>query len=77
MSGAGGIDVSLQRRRLAVMLAINLVCVLVAVGSAVGAFVGHIQGLIYLFAAAVFIGFAAHFWLVFGIARGAGPKGSV
>jgi hypothetical protein len=77
MSGAGGMDVAAQRRRLGVMLAINLVCVLVGGVAAVGAFVGHVQGLIYLFAAALVIGFAAHVWLMLGFARSAGPKGSV
>jgi hypothetical protein len=70
-------DVAAQRRRLAVMLAINIVCVLVGGLAALGAFVGHVQGLIYLFAAALVTGFAAHLWLMLGFARGAGPKGSV
>jgi hypothetical protein len=59
------------------MLAINLVCALVAAGAAIGAFAWHVQGLTYLFAAALVIGFAAHVWLMLGLARGAGPKGSV
>ena len=77
MSQRLAIDTALQRRRLAVMLAVNLVCVRVAGGAALGAFVGHIQGLIYLFAAALVTGFAAHVWLMLGLAQGAGPKGSV
>jgi hypothetical protein len=77
MTAPGVIEVPVQRRRLAIMLAVNLVCVFVAAGAAVGAFVGHIHGLIYLFAAAMAVGFAAHLWLMLGLARGAGSKGSI
>jgi len=71
------IEVPLQRRRLAVMLAINLACVALAVFAAIGDFGFHIAWLVYVFVAALLIGFAAHIWLVLGLARGAGPKRSV
>jgi hypothetical protein len=70
------IEVPVQRRRLAVMLAVNLVCVLVAAGAAVGVFAYHVMPLLYLFVAALLAGFAAHLWLMLGLARRAGPKGS-
>jgi len=77
MSAPDVIEVPLQRRRLAIMLGVNLVCVVIAGGAAFGAFVGHVHGLIYVFAAAMVVGFAAHLWLMLGLARGAGPKGSI
>lgn len=77
MSASETIEVPVQRRRLAIMLAVNLICVFVAGGAAFGAFVGHIHGLIYLFAAAMVVGFAAHLWLMLGLARGAGSKGGI
>ena len=77
MSAPDVIKVPHQRRRLAIMLGVNLVCVVVAAGAAFGAFVGHVQGLVYLFAAALVVGFAAHLWLMLGLARDAGPKGSI
>jgi hypothetical protein len=77
MIAPDAIEVPVQRRRLAIMLAVNLICVIVAAGAAFGAFIGHVQGLIYVFAAAMVIGFAAHLWLMLGLARGAGPKGSI
>ncbi len=80
MTTSDAIEVPVQRRRLAIMLAVNLVCVFVAGGAAFGAFVGHIHGLIYLFAAAMVVaGFvAAHLGgLMLGLARGAGSKGGI
>jgi hypothetical protein len=77
MTVQGAIEVPAQRRRLAVMLAINLVCVLVGASAAIGAFAYRIGWLDYVFAAAILVGFAAHIWLMLGLARGAGPKGSV
>ncbi len=76
MTAPGAIEVPVQRRRLAVMLAINLMCVLMAAAAAVGVFAYHVMGLIYLFVAALLAGFAAHVWLMLGLAQRAGPKGS-
>ena len=77
MTAPGGVEVAVQRRRLATMLAINALCVLIAAGAVVGVFAYHVQGLIWLFAAALVVGFSAHVWLVLGVARGAASKGSV
>jgi hypothetical protein len=76
MTEAAPIEVPKQRKRLAVMLAINLVCVLVAGAAAVGGFAYHVFGLIYVFVAAIMAGFGAHIWLMLGLAQNAKPKGS-
>jgi hypothetical protein len=77
MIGPGEIEVGLQRRRLAMMLGTNLVCLIIAAAAAVGVLVFHVGALAYLFVAALLTGFAAHVWLMLGLARKAGPKGSV
>jgi membrane protein YdbS with pleckstrin-like domain len=77
MTAPALIEVPLQRRRLFVMLAVNLVCLAVAVAAAVGVFAYHAMGLIWVFVAALLVGFAAHIWLMLGLARGAGSKRSV
>jgi hypothetical protein len=77
MTAPAGIEVPVQRRRLAAMLAVNFVCVVVGASAAVGGFAYHIGWLVYVFAAALLTGFAAHIWLMLGLARSAGPKGSV
>jgi hypothetical protein len=77
MTAPDAIEVPVQRRRLAIMLTVNGLCVLVAAAAAVGVFAYHVMDLIFVFVAALLAGFAAHIWLMFGLARGAGPKGSV
>jgi hypothetical protein len=76
MTAPEPIDVAVQRRRLSVMLAINLVCLLVAVVAAVGVFAYHVMSLVFVFVAALLAGFAAHVWLMLGIAHRERPKGS-
>jgi membrane protein YdbS with pleckstrin-like domain len=76
MTAPEPIDVAHQRRRLSLMLGINLVCLAIAVAAAVGVFAYHVMSLIYVFVAALLAGFAAHVWLMLGLARRAGPKGS-
>jgi hypothetical protein len=76
MTAPQAIEVGVQRRRLAVMVVVDMICVVVAAAAAIGVFAYHLGGLVYLFVAAILIGFGAHFWLVLGLARGAGPKGS-
>ncbi len=77
MSEVKAIDVSVQRRRLATMLAINLVCLLIAAAAAIGLFAYHLGWSAFVFAAAMLAGFGAHLWLMLGLARGAGRGGSV
>ena len=77
MTAPDPIDVGHQRRRLTAMLAVNLVCLLIAVAAAVGVFAYHVMGLIFVFVAALLAGFAAHVWLMLGLAQRARPKGSV
>jgi hypothetical protein len=77
MSEPGVIEVSLQRKRLGVMLGVNLACVLAALGAAVGLFSFHLAWAVYVFVGAMVVGFGAHIWLMIGLAHGARPKGSV
>ena len=69
MNGPEPIDVTLQRRRLIAMAAINGVCVVIAVASAIGFVSFHIGWLGAVFAAAVLAGFVAQIWQVLGLRR--------
>jgi hypothetical protein len=76
MSAPETIEVAVQRRRLATMLAINLLCVVVGGVAAFGALAHHILWMAFVFVGALVIGFAAHVWLMLGLAHGAGRRES-
>jgi len=58
-----------QRRRLAVTIAINLTCVVIATAAVVGALSFHAAWLIWVFAASLCAGFATQAWLIAGVLR--------
>jgi hypothetical protein len=51
------------------MAAVNIVCVVAALGAIVGDLTFHIGWLIWVFAGAVVVGFAAQGWLIAGLAK--------
>jgi hypothetical protein len=63
-------DLAIQKRRLALTIAINALSVLIAVAAAVGALGYHVGWLIWIFGAALCAGFAAQSWLIVGLLRG-------
>jgi hypothetical protein len=77
MNAPETIEVEVQRRRLATMLAINLLCVLVGGAAAFGALAHHVLWMALVFVGALVVGFGAHIWLMLGLAPGAGRRGSV
>jgi hypothetical protein len=51
------------------MVGVDAVCVLVAAGAIIGDAGFHIGWLIWVFVAALLVGFGAQIWLVAGLAR--------
>jgi hypothetical protein len=62
-------DIALQRRRLFIALAITAVALVVALAAVVASFGFHAQWGLWLFAAAILVGFGSHGWLILGVAR--------
>ena len=60
---------ALQRRRLFIALTITAVCVIVALAAVVGAFGFHLGWMMWVFAAAMAVGFGSHGWLMLGVMR--------
>jgi len=69
-------DVSLQRRRLFVVLAITAGALVVALGGIVASLGLHLAWGMWLFVAAILTGFASHGWLILGVARDKPAPGS-
>jgi hypothetical protein len=62
-------DVALQRRRLFVALAITAAALIVALAGVVASFGLHLAWGMWVFAAAILVGFGSHGWLMLGVAR--------
>ena len=62
-------DAASAKKRLAVMLAVDAVCVLVALAAAIGVFRFGQDGLLWVFGAALILGFAAQVWFIAGFRR--------
>jgi uncharacterized membrane protein YdbT with pleckstrin-like domain len=62
-------DLALQRRRFFIAMAITVAALVVALAAAVGMFGLHLAWAIWVFAAALLVGFASHAWLMLGLFR--------
>ena len=62
-------DVSLQRRRLFIALAVTAVALVVALAAIVASFGLHLAWGMWVFVAAILVGFGSHGWLMLGVAR--------
>jgi Na+/H+-dicarboxylate symporter len=62
-------DIALQRRRLYIALGVTAVALLVAMAAVVATFGFHAAWGMWLFVAAILIGFGSHGWLILGVAR--------
>jgi phosphatidylserine synthase len=62
-------NVALQRRRLFIALAITALALIVALAAIVASFGFHAAWGVWLFVAAIMVGFGSHGWLILGVAR--------
>jgi hypothetical protein len=69
-------DVSLQRRRLFITLAITAAALIVALAGVVASLGFHLGWGMWVFAAAILAGFGSHAWLMLGVAREKPAPGS-
>jgi hypothetical protein len=70
-------DISLQRRRLYIALAITAAALIVALVGVVASLGLHQTWGMWVFAAAILAGFASHGWLLLGVLRDKPAAGSV
>ncbi len=62
-------NVALQRRRLWIALGVTAAALVVALGAIIASFSFHQAWGMWLFAAALLVGFGSHGWLMLGVAR--------
>ena len=62
-------DIALQRRRLWIALGVTAVALVVALAAIVASFGFHAAGGLWLFVAAIVVGFGSHGWLILRVAR--------
>jgi hypothetical protein len=62
-------NVALQKRRLWIALGVTGGAVLVALVAVTASFAYHAPWGLWLFAAAILVGFGSHAWLIVGVAR--------
>ena len=62
-------DIALQRRRLFIALGVTAVAIVIAMAAVVATFGFHAAWGMWLFVAAMLIGFGSHAWLIIGAAR--------
>ena len=62
-------DIALQRRRLFIALGVTAVAIVIAMAAVVATFGFHAAWGMWLFVAAILIGFGSHGWLILGVAR--------
>jgi hypothetical protein len=62
-------DIALQRRRLFIALGVTAVALVVAMAAVVATFAFHAAWGMWLFVAAILLGFGSHGWLILGVAR--------
>ena len=62
-------NIALQRRRLFIALAVTAVALVIAMAAVVATFSFHAAWGIWLFLAAILVGFGSHGWLILGVAR--------
>jgi hypothetical protein len=62
-------NLALQRRRFFIAMTITVVALIVAMAAAVAMFGFHAGWALWVFAAAILVGFGSHAWLMLGLAR--------
>ncbi len=62
-------NIALQRRRLYIALAVTAVALVIAMAAVVATFGFHAAWGMWLFLAAILVGFGSHGWLILGVAR--------
>jgi hypothetical protein len=62
-------DVAFQRRRLFIAMAVTAAALILALAAIVAALGFHAAWGIWLFAAAILVGFGSHAWLMWGVVR--------
>ena len=62
-------NIALHRRRLFIALGVTAVALVVAMAAVVATFGFHAAWGMWLFVAAIVIGFGSHGWLILGVAR--------
>ena len=67
-------NVALQRRRLFIALGITAVALILALAAIVASFAFHAAWGLWLFGAAMLVGFGSHGWLILGVARERKPS---
>jgi hypothetical protein len=67
-------NVALQRRRLFIALGVTAVALILALAAIVASFAFHAAWGLWLFAAAMLVGFGSHGWLILGVARERKPS---
>jgi hypothetical protein len=67
-------NVALQRRRLWIALGVTAAALVVALAAIVASFGFHAAWGMWLFAAAILVGFGSHGWLMLGVAREKRPS---
>ncbi len=67
-------DLDLQRRRFFAAMTVTVVALIVALAAAVGMFGLHFAWAIWVFAAAIVVGFSSHGWLIWGLWRDRAPS---
>ena len=67
-------DVALQKRRLFIALGVTAVALILALAAIVASFGFHAAWGLWLFAAAMLVGFGSHGWLILGVARERKPS---
>ena len=67
-------DVALQKRRLFFALGVTAVALILALAAIVASFAFHAAWGLWLFAAAMLVGFGSHGWLILGVARERKPS---
>jgi hypothetical protein len=68
------VDVDLQKRRLFIALGVTAVALILALAAIVASFGFHAAWGLWLFAAAMLVGFGSHGWLILGVARERKPS---
>ena len=66
-------DIALQRRRLYIALGATAVALIVAAIAIAASFAFHAAWGMWLFVAAIAVGFGSHAWLILGVARDRKP----
>jgi hypothetical protein len=63
------VDLALQRRRFFLAMTVTVVALIVAMAAAVAMFGFHAGWALWVFAAAILVGFGSHVWLMLGLVR--------